>query len=139
MKAITKEMINDFKIETLGYDFMGYTFEDINELSFHHMIVPKRDCRKLGLGTGYLYWNGAILVQTSSHEYLHAIERYEREIFEKITDLLTTQNLNKCIDKDILLYIREYLLYFESKYGNETLNSGKKLIKGQYINNRIDL
>ena len=42
-----------------------------NNLSFHHLIIPHRDCRTLGLGEGYLEWNGAILNQNTSHDYLH--------------------------------------------------------------------
>ena len=50
----TKEMIKLYDIKKLGYDFMGYTFRNINELSFHHLIVPHRDCERKGLGDGYL-------------------------------------------------------------------------------------
>ena len=46
MKEVTREMIKMYNIKKLKYDFMGYTFNNINELSFHHLIVPKRDCRK---------------------------------------------------------------------------------------------
>ena len=55
MRDITINMINVFEIEKLGYDFMGYTFHSPRELSFHHLIVPHRDCRKKGLGEGYLF------------------------------------------------------------------------------------
>ena len=85
MREITKEMIKLYNIKKLGYDFMGYTFRNINELSFHHLIVPHRDCKREGLGEGYLLWNGAILKQDTSHEYLHTIERIDREVFLQIT------------------------------------------------------
>ena len=54
MRKITREMIKEYELMNLGYDFMGYTFNKPNELSFHHLIVPKRDCQKYGLGDGYL-------------------------------------------------------------------------------------
>lgn len=54
MKEITKEMIEAYQIKELGYDFMGYTFDNLHELSFHHLIVPHRDCKREGLGEGYL-------------------------------------------------------------------------------------
>lgn len=54
MREITKEMIKLYGIKKLDYDFMGYTFRNINELSFHHLIVPHRDCKREGLGEGYL-------------------------------------------------------------------------------------
>ena len=53
MKEVTKEMIELYRIKKLGYDFMGYTFKRANELSFHHLIIPKRDCKKQGIGKGY--------------------------------------------------------------------------------------
>lgn len=54
MREITKEMIKLYNIKKLGYDFMGYTFRNVNELSFHHLIVPHRDCKREGFGEGYL-------------------------------------------------------------------------------------
>ena len=50
MKEIVKLMINDFKIKQLGYDFMGYRFNKSIDLSFHHLIIPHRDCKKYGIG-----------------------------------------------------------------------------------------
>ena len=32
MREITKEMIKLYNIKKLGYDFMGYTFKNVNEL-----------------------------------------------------------------------------------------------------------
>lgn len=55
MKPITKEMVDVFNIKKLGYDFMGYTFDRTIDLSFHHLVVPKRDCKNAGLGEGYLF------------------------------------------------------------------------------------
>ena len=77
MREVTREMIKLYNIKKLGYDFMGYTFNRPEELSFHHLIIPHRDCKREGLGEGYLMWNGAILKQETSHEYLHTIELYE--------------------------------------------------------------
>ena len=54
MRPITRDMIHIYNIKKLGYDFMGYTFRRTEELSFHHLIVPKKDCKKQGLGEGYL-------------------------------------------------------------------------------------
>ena len=38
MREVTKLMINEFNMKKLGYDMMGYTFNNINELLFHHLI-----------------------------------------------------------------------------------------------------
>ena len=55
MREVTREMIKMYNIKKLGYDFMGYTFNRPEELSFHHLVVPKRDCKDQGLGDGYLF------------------------------------------------------------------------------------
>ena len=138
MREITKEMIKLYDIKKLGYDFMGYTFRNINELSFHHLIVPHRDCKREGLGEGYLLWNGAILKQDTSHEYLHMIERIDREVFLQITKEMVDENNKRKIDIENLKRIRELLLYFEEKYKDIENKQGKKLIKQKYIAQRIN-
>lgn len=139
MKQVTHEMIEIFKINKLKYDFMGYTFKRTNELSFHHLVVPKRECKAQGLGDGYLFWNGAILKQDTSHDYLHIIERIDRKYFEKITEILIYENQMKKLDKESLIRIRELLLGFEERYKYEETKGGRRLIKSQYINDRINL
>ena len=139
MKEVTREMIKMYNIKKLKYDFMGYTFNNINELSFHHLIVPKRDCRKQGLGNGLLIWNGAILKQATSHDYLHLIERLDREMFLRITKYMIEENTNRKIDIDNLKRIREVLLLFEETYEKEKDKNGKLLIKQPYKTDRIDL
>ena len=138
MREITKEMIKLYNIKKLGYDFMGYTFRNINELSFHHLIVPHRDCKREGLGEGYLLWNGAILKQDTSHEYLHTIERIDREVFLQITKEMVDENNKRKIDIENLKRVRELLLYFEEKYKDIENKQGKKLIKQKNITQRIN-
>lgn len=139
MKEVTKEMIELYGIKKLGYDFMGYTFKRTNELSFHHLIIPKRDCKKEGIGKGYHIWNGAILKQETSHDYLHLIERIDRDFFIKITNYMIEENKNGRLDIDTLKRIREVLLSFEEQYRNETDRDGKILIKKPYKTDRIIL
>lgn len=139
MKEITMNMINVYKLESLGYDFMGYTFNKTKELSFHHLIIPKRNSQKEGIGDGYVWWNGAILVRNTAHDYLHKIEEIDRDTFLWITDMMVLENVNKKIDRETLLRIREYLVNFEAKHANDTNEYGKKLIKKEYITNRIPL
>lgn len=139
MKNITKEMIKQYRIRKLGYDFMGYTFNRVEDLSFHHLIVPKRDCRDRGLGDGYLYWNGAILNQETSHDYLHTIERVDRKLFLLITQEMIEQNEKGYLDLENLRRIRKILLYFEDEHKNDRNKQGKLLIKRQYIDKRIKL
>ena len=140
MKEITETMITQYKLNQLGYDFMGYRFNNNRELSFHHLIVAKKDCKKFGLPeNGYLWWNGAILKQSSSHDYLHLIQRTDNELFWLITNVLIDENEKGKLTKEDLKKIREFLLYFENKYGKEADDKGKVLIKRQYTQNRIDL
>lgn len=140
MKELTKKMIKDFKMDELGYDFMGYTYGKESDLSFHHLIVPKRLSRAYGLANnGYLYWNGAILKQISSHNYLHVIEKYDRELFLGITNQMIDENLSKQIKIENLRKIRDYLLYFEREYANKYTKKGTLIIKDYYLSSRIKL
>ncbi len=139
MKPITQEMIKIYNIKKLGYDFMGYKVHRKESLSFHHLIVPHRDCKKQGLGEGYYKWNGAILVQETSHDYLHLIERIDREKFLRITEYMIYQNRNDKLDLETLKMIREILLAFEQEYSQCTNGKGKKLIKRAYVEDRIIL
>lgn len=139
MKEITANMIQVYNLEALGYDFMGYTFNKTRELSFHHLIIPKKDSKKNGIGDGYVWWNGAILKRDTSHDYLHRIEQIDRETFLWISDMMVLENVNKKIDKETLLRIREYLVNFEAKHANDVNEYGKRLIKQEFITNRIPL
>lgn len=139
MKTITRDMMKDYNIHKLGYDFMGYTFDRREDLSFHHLVVPKRDCKAAGLGEGYLRWNGAILNQNTSHDYLHIIERMDRDTFLRITAEMIEENLKGKLDIDNLKRIRELLLYFEDRYEKETNSKGQLILKRKFITKRIDI
>ena len=137
MREITKLMVNDFNLKKLGYDFAGFHFNRTNELSFHHLIVPHRDSKSFGIGEGYVYWNGAILVQNTSHDYLHLIESVNRPMFLAITDELVKENTQGYIDVDNIRRIHSIMEEFEDKYGDVKSKKGKLLIKREYIKNRI--
>lgn len=139
MKTITREMIKIYNIKRLGYDFMGYTFNNLDELSFHHLIIPKRDCRKENFGNGYFIWNGAILNQDTAHNYLHLIERIDRELFLEITKEMVEENLRGEINIENLKRIREMLLYFEAHYDDMYTGHGVKIIKPEYKEKRLVL
>lgn len=132
-------MINEFNIKKLGYDFMGYKVDRTKDLSFHHLIIPHRESRAYGIGEGYLYWNGAILVQDTSHEYLHRIEQKDPEIFLGITSEMIDQNIKGRLDVENLRQIRSMLEYFEREHCSDRSKKGKLLIKEEYIRERIRL
>lgn len=137
MKDVTEQLIKDFKIMKLHCDFMGYKVDRKNNLSFHHLIVPHRDCKDMGLGEGYLYWNGVILRQDTAHDYLHIIERVDPEIFFKITsEMLDMKVLNR-LDIENLRKIKDLLEYFEKEHEKDKNKKGKSLIKREYITGRV--
>ena len=133
MKNITQEMIKLYNIKKIGADFMGYTFKSPNALSFHHLIVPARE------GGKEIVQNGAVLNGFTSHPYLHLIEAKDEEIFYRITSEMLDENFKGKIDIENLKQIRDLLLYFEREHIDDTTKKGKKLIKWEYINERIKL
>lgn len=135
MKSVTKEIINIYKIKK--FDFMGYDITDKKKLSFHHLIIAKRYCKQQGLGDGYYLWNGAVLVQNTSHDYLHLIERVDPEIFCLITSEMIDENLKRRLDIYNLRKIRDLILYFEQEHRNEKDNKSHNLIKREYTQNRF--
>ena len=139
MREITSNMIEDFHMDKLGYDFMGYVFHNSRELSFHHLIVAKQYCDSLGLGDGYYRWNGAILKRSTSHDYLHLIQRIDDDIFLAITSEMIDENIRGELSIQNLKRIRDLLLYFEDRYKDRENKKGRKLIKKEYILNRINL
>lgn len=133
MKNTTKLMIEKYDLKKLKYDFMGYSFVRTDELSFHHLIVPHKDCKSLGLmHNGYLMWNGAILVQDTAHEYLHVIANYDYEIFNRITNEMIDENIKGHLDLINLKRIHDFLTYFEIKYCGATSKKGYPIIKEEY-------
>lgn len=139
MKEITKIMVNDFKIMKLGMDFMGYHVNRKQDLSYHHLIIPRRHCKEAGLGEGYLYWNGAILRQNTSHDYLHIIEKIDSDIFYELTSEMIDENIKGRLDIDNLKRIHDLLLYFEREHDHDTSKKGKLLIKREFVTGRVNL
>ena len=137
MKEITKLMINEYRIMKLKMDFMGYSVQRKESLSFHHLIVPHRECKQKGLGEGYFKWNGAILRQETSHDYLHIIENIDPEIFYLITSEMIDENLKGKLDKENLLRIYDLLEYFEREHIDDRNKKGKRIIKPEYTKRLI--
>ena len=137
MREIKKIMINQFKIMKLGFDFMGYTVDKKSSLSFHHLIIPRRNSKEYGIGEGYLWWNGAILRQDTSHDYLHLIEAKDYDIFLAITSEMIDENIKGYLDIDNLKKINELLKIFEREYCSDRSKKGKLLIKDSYYRRAI--
>jgi len=127
MKDITYEMVRDFRIKELGYDFMGYYRQPKDLYTYHHTITPKR------YGGKETYENGSILFSTP-HSYLHRIEDHELEAFYYITYELVAMNTKGYLDPVNIRRIHEVLRWFESHYGEEMTGKGKVLVKKKYLN-----
>jgi len=127
MREVTKLMINEFKIQQLGYDFMGYSLQKDDIYTFHHLIVP--NCKN----GPYERWNGAILCGKSSHPYLHTIEKIDYDRFAAITSEMIDMNLKGYLDTDNIRYIDDILTSFEREYSNARTKKGKALIKEVYL------
>lgn len=126
MKHVTKKMINEFKIQELGYDFMGYHLNKGDIYTFHHLIVPNRH------GGPYARWNGSILCGQSSHPYLHLIEAKDYDMFCAISSEMIDQNIKGYLDSNNIRYIHDILSQFEREHCSDRSKKGKLLIKEEY-------
>lgn len=114
---------------------MGFTFKRQTELSFHHLIIPKSECKLYQIEEeGYVRWNGAILVKNTSHDYLHVIEQYDRDMFEYISNQMIIMNENGALDEYRLKQIGMVLRKFEGTHSGLRTNKGRRLIKSTYRN-----
>ena len=95
--------------------------------------MPKRCSQQNGLGEGYLWWNGAILNQSTSHEYLHLIEAKDYDMFLAIASEMIDENIKGYLDRDNLLKIRDILEQFERKHCSDRGKRGNLLIKDSYL------
>ena len=132
MGSIANKLFNDFELYKLGYDFMGYTFDDKKQISYHH-IQPRHYKGKT------TYNNGALLVRETSHNYIHTIEEYEFQLFIELSQILNDEHKCKAITKEHLQNIREILEYFERQYENKYTKRGNLIIREEYIRRRIIL
>lgn len=125
MKEVTKLMINEFKIKELGYDFMGYHLNKSDMLTYHHLIIPRRNGGRITRA------NGAI-IQRVPHDFLHIIENRDMDIFCYITSELIDQNIKGYLDMENIRHIHEALCQFEREHSGDRTKKGKLLIKEEY-------
>lgn len=126
MNNVTKEMMKIWHMKKM--DWMGYALEKREIFSYHHLRVAKRDGGPINI------WNGAVLIQTAGHDYLHVIERYERKLFEDITKILIEINEQRFMPtRDQLLTIHSILESFEKLYSKERTSTGRLIVKDRYL------
>ena len=131
MKGLTRAMAKEYR--TRGNDWMGYTIQSINQLSYHH-IQKKED------GGPFTWDNGALLRRDTAHEYLHIIEYKDLEIYDYINGILkqiNTQGYQPT--REELIAIRNVLLSFEREHCSDRNSKGKILIKSKYIEGKRQL
>nr|DAE35548.1 MAG TPA: hypothetical protein [Caudoviricetes sp.] len=121
----------------LGYDFAGYGVKKKQDLSFHHTIIAHKDSKIYGIGEGYLYWNGAILVQNTSHNYIHTIQNIDEEIYYLINSELIDENIKGKIDIENLIKIHDLLTYFEREHCSDRTKKGNPIIREEYTRRLI--
>ena len=132
-KEIVDMMIHIYDLDVLKYDFMGYTFKNEKHLSYHHLLIPAR------CGGPITIENGALLVRKTAHDYLHRIERYDKDVFDDITEEMHKENINRKIEIYNLRRIRQMLEYFEKEHSGTCNKKGKPIIQERYIRERIKL
>lgn len=126
MKQITIDLIREFKIKQLGYDFMGYKLLKGDIYTAHHLIVPARFDGKLTRE------NTAVLCGKTAHPYLHLIENKDYDIFCYITSEMIDMNILGRLDMKNLREIDSLLTQFEKEHCDDRDKKGKRLIKKEY-------
>lgn len=131
MSKLIKDMRSIYRIR--HYDFMGYTFDSIKDLSYHHI-------QKASDGGLKTLDNGALLVKDTAHPYLHIIEDRDYDMYIYINNILKEiNNQQGHPTKEQLMAIRNILLQFEREHQDDVTSKGKHLIRKQFIKERIKL
>ena len=125
MKKPGINLIKKFHIEEKNLDFMGYEPRKEEILTFHHLIIPS--CEK----GPHEECNGVILCGSTSHPYLHIIERTDYDMFLDITSEMLDELIKGYLDRENLLRIRDILNSFEKEYLDGSLCNYK--IKEDYL------
>ena len=125
MSKLREKIYKEFKIEQLGYDFLGYTFNSKKELNTHH-ILPRHSGGKTKKD------NLCVLNRFTSHNYIHLIEGTDYKVFLELSKYLLEEVKKGEISREQLLKIEDVLQFFEYKFRNEEDRHGERLIKPEY-------
>ena len=133
MREAKRALIEKFELEKLKYDFMGYKYSDVEDLSFHHLIFSNSFCTSEGIeDKGYTECNGVILKRDTSHDYLHIVERYDLDMFYAITSEMLDEKIKGYLDFYNFKKIDDILNNFECEYSGKTNKKGTPIIKEEY-------
>lgn len=124
MRHVTKEMIKIYKITNM--DFMGY-IQHKSRYSYHH-IIKREEKGKNCIS------NGAILLDKTSHDYLHVIEARDLEMYIYLNKILKEiNNQGKLPSKNQIILMWNVLEQFEREHSGDSNKNGYPLIKEKYI------
>ena len=126
MKPIVNLMLKKYCIDKLGHDFMGYSLNQGDIYTFHHLIVPTRS------GGEITEENGVILCGLTSHPYLHIVEKYDIDLFREITHEMLEMKKKECIDPIKLNVIDQILDDFEERFEDVFTPKNLHLIKPEF-------
>lgn len=116
-------------------DFLGFykdTEKSSDMLSYHHTKIAKCKGGEISIS------NGSILWRCTSHDYLHIIERYDKDLFKYLTKILIEVNDQKYLPNiNQLSKINSALLGFEREYSGETNKKGNYIIKESFTRRLI--
>ena len=132
MSRLRERLYKEYKLEELGYDFLGYEFESKKELSTHH-ILPRHS------GGQTKKNNLCALNRFTSHNYIHLIEDTDYKVFLELSKYLLEEVKKGEIGREQLLRIADVLQFFEYKYRDEEDRHGELLIRPEYKSKRIIL
>lgn len=137
MKPVTRKIIEDFEISSVGHDFMGYppqtplttpTLRTPDILTYHHLLIPRRE------GGPYSYWNGVVLYSTP-HAYLHLIEALSPDLFAYITSEMFDMKAARFLDPRNIQNIDEILQEFEYTHRDyRSQKTKRRVLKPEYLN-----
>lgn len=125
MSKLRERLYKEYKLEELGYDFLGYEFKNKKDLSTHH-IIPRHS------GGQTKKNNLCVLNRFTSHNYIHLIEDFDYNTFIQLSKCLQEQVTLGKISIGELNTINDILSTFEYKYRDEETRHGELLIKPQY-------
>ena len=132
-KKTIKLMIAKFQLLELKCDFMGYSFNMLSELSYHHLLIGRKVYEKTGLYDDFGEWNCAVLNRNTSHSYLHTIANYDYDIFTYITLQMLNEKEKGYIDLINLKRIEAALESFEREYFDKISERGKEIVQERYL------
>ncbi len=132
MEAVKSILIKKYCLEKLRFDFMGYPFNYLEELTYHHLLIPASFYASENLGEGRYLWNGALLHRLTSHDYLHIIEKFDEERFYAITSEILDMKIKGKLSLENIKVIDDILNSFEREYLNKKIKS-HYIVKEEYL------